>query len=72
MIATRLSSLPEVGGEAAIYVDDHDSDDLACIMVKLLENDELVRHRGSKGISRAAKFTWKSATRAMDGIIMTL
>jgi glycosyltransferase involved in cell wall biosynthesis len=72
VITTRLTSLPEVGGEAALYVDAHDSPHLASTMVKLLESDELVRMRGAMGIIRAAQFSWARATLAMHGLLNAL
>jgi alpha-1,3-rhamnosyl/mannosyltransferase len=61
VIASRVASLPEVAGPAALYVDPREPDDLAAAMGRLLADAELRAHLGALGRERAATFTWQRA-----------
>lgn len=52
------SSLPEVGGDAALYFHPGDSSALAAQLDRLLRDDELRRDLSLKGLARARLFTW--------------
>ena len=59
VVATRTSSLPEVGGEAAIYVlDARDSEAMALALQRLAEDPALRRRLVAAGRKQAAGFTW--------------
>ena len=59
VVATRSSSLPEVGGDAAIYVlDARDSDAMADAIRRLRGDPALRRRLVAAGRRQAAKFTW--------------
>jgi glycosyltransferase involved in cell wall biosynthesis len=59
VISSNTSSLPEVVGDAGIMVDPHDLDGLVEAMC-LVFNDPAVREEmWTKGLSRAAGFTWE-------------
>lgn len=59
VVASRASSLPEVLGAAAIYVDPLCSDSISSGLRSALE-DRLVRDRLSvAGLARAREFTWR-------------
>lgn len=68
-VTTRLTSLPEVGGDAAIYVDPVDADDLADILVRLAGSADMRRECSERGIARARAFTWEAAAARMDEIL---
>ncbi|HKS96094.1 MAG TPA: glycosyltransferase, partial [Terriglobia bacterium] len=59
VVASGTSSLPEVGGDAAFYVDPHDPRDIAQKVVSAVEDsaprEEMIR----RGLARAAEFTWR-------------
>jgi len=62
VISSKLSSIPEVGGEALIYVDSYSVDDLVAKMTFVLEMGLFSRSEiTSKGLARAAQFSWKEA-----------
>jgi glycosyltransferase involved in cell wall biosynthesis len=67
-ITTRLTSLPEVGGEVAIYVDPHDPHDLAKQLSRLASSPELRADLAAQGVERAKLFTWEKAARQMDEV----
>lgn len=59
VIATRTSSLPEVGGDAVIYVlDARDSEAMAAAVQRLRDEAGLRRRLIAAGRRQAAKFTW--------------
>jgi glycosyltransferase involved in cell wall biosynthesis len=61
-ILARATSLPEVGGEAALYFTPGDDRELAVVMEKLLFDDAARAHLRAAGLERASLFTWpKSA-----------
>lgn len=59
VITTNISSLPEVGGDAAIYVETCNADMLAERIEMLLEKDSLKKKCIEKGIEQAKKFSWE-------------
>jgi glycosyltransferase involved in cell wall biosynthesis len=60
VIAAPLTSLPEVGGTAALYADAHDPDAWVEMMTRLIEDDAFYAAARTRGRARAAKFTWSS------------
>jgi glycosyltransferase involved in cell wall biosynthesis len=61
VIASNTSALPEVCGEAAIFVDPLDVDQLASELQRLAADPELRAQIAKRGRSRAAEFTWDLA-----------
>ena len=59
VISSNASSLPEVVGEAGIQVDPHDVDALHEGIRRLTEDDALWDALRSKGLARAARFSWR-------------
>jgi len=57
---SKTSSLPEVGGDAVLYFNPHDTDEMARVMGKVLRNNKLRLRLAEKGKARAKKFSWKS------------
>ncbi|MGZ4852632.1 MAG: glycosyltransferase family 4 protein [Halobacteriota archaeon] len=61
IIASNVSSLPEVVGEAGMLVDPYDIEALAYAVSTVLDDDELKREMSRKGIAQAQKFSWEKA-----------
>jgi glycosyltransferase involved in cell wall biosynthesis len=61
VIASNVSSLPEVVGEAGMLVDPYDVDALAQAISTVLQDDGLKREMSRKGIAQAQKFSWEKA-----------
>jgi len=57
VVVANSSSMPEVGGDVAIYFSPGDATDLARAMLSVLSDDELRRILGLRGILRAAEFS---------------
>jgi glycosyltransferase involved in cell wall biosynthesis len=64
VVASRTSSLPEVGGDVAIYVDPHDPPDIAGKVQRAAEDSELRESMISRGLTRAGEFSWKRTAEA--------
>jgi glycosyltransferase involved in cell wall biosynthesis len=60
---SNASSLPEVGGDAALYFDPHDPRALAAALTQLLDGGPEVERLRAAGIARAAEFTWERTAR---------
>jgi glycosyltransferase involved in cell wall biosynthesis len=66
VVATRGSSLPEVGGDAAVYVDDpNDAEALAAGLQKAMAD----KRAAATGPRRAAEFTWDRCARGVADVI---
>ena len=61
VILARSSSLPEVGGSAALYFSPGDRLELIEAAHKVLSNSDTARAMGHAGRERAMGFTWKSS-----------
>jgi glycosyltransferase involved in cell wall biosynthesis len=68
-LTTRLTSLPEVGGDAALYVDPDDPDDLAKTVVRLAESPAMRADYRALGLARAGLFGWDQAADKMRHIL---
>jgi glycosyltransferase involved in cell wall biosynthesis len=68
-VVTALTSLPEICGNAALYVDAHDPADLAGTMRALAADPVLRSEQARRGIERAAMFSWDRAGARMDAIL---
>lgn len=64
---SRISSLPEVAGNAAIYFDPYDINEMANSIVHIISNEKLQDSMRAEGFLQAAKFDWKqNAQRTLD------
>jgi glycosyltransferase involved in cell wall biosynthesis len=59
VITTREGSLPEVAGDAPLYVDARHSDNIAEGIKKVFADKELRQQLSVKGLKQAEKFSWK-------------
>lgn len=63
----RMSALPEMAGEAAIYFDPHSVDEMAQAMERLVWDEDLRGRLSGKAIEQAAKFAWeKTALQTLE------
>ncbi|MCU1256196.1 MAG: glycosyl transferase group 1 [Candidatus Angelobacter sp.] len=58
VVASNISSLPEVAGEAAILVSPHEVEELANAIADVLFNPGFAADLRSKGLARAQQFNW--------------
>jgi len=60
-IAARTSSLPEIGGDAALYFDPYDSHELEAQLRRVLNDEALRAQLAERGRARATEFSWQRA-----------
>jgi glycosyltransferase involved in cell wall biosynthesis len=65
VITSRNSSLPEVAGEAAFYVDPKDIEELAHALDQLATDSSLRSSLSARGRARAAEFTWDQTAKCV-------
>jgi len=58
VLTSKVSSLPEVAGDAAVLVDPDDEGAIAEGMTRLLSDRELAASLRAAGLERAARFSW--------------
>jgi glycosyltransferase involved in cell wall biosynthesis len=61
VIASNVSALPEVAGDAALLVDPTDTEALSEALIRLASDEALRQELVQRGIERAREFTWESA-----------
>jgi len=61
VIAARSSSIPEAGGEAVLYFNPNDVDELTTHLAAVLDDDELADSMRKKGLIQARRFSWERA-----------
>ena len=61
VITSNLSVMPEIAGDAALYIDPYQPEQLVTQTHLFLSNDELRKELIQKGENIAAKFTWASS-----------
>jgi glycosyltransferase involved in cell wall biosynthesis len=67
VITSSVSSLPEAGGDAALYVDPKDVSDIASKMEKIYKDKNLRSEMIEKGKKQVTKFSWeKSAEKTLE------
>jgi glycosyltransferase involved in cell wall biosynthesis len=64
VVASRASSLPEIGGEAALYAPADDAREWAASLRRIVDDEELAQRLRGAGLERAKVFSWdRSAER---------
>jgi len=63
VITSNVSSMPEVGGEAVLYVDPTNVKEISTTILRSIEVPELKNELIRKGIEQAKKFSWTETTR---------
>lgn len=58
VIASNTTSLPEVGGDAALYVDPASPGEICSAMMNVAGNRELRKELMAKGVERSSLFSW--------------
>ncbi|MCK4649154.1 glycosyltransferase family 4 protein [bacterium] len=59
VVTSRTGAFPEVVGEAGLFFDPRDEDDIFEKIATLLENSKLREEYAQKGLERAKLFSWK-------------
>ncbi len=70
VITSRISSLPEVVGDAALTVDPYSTEEIALAMKTLFGDAELRARLSSRGRERARSFSWEKAVARIHSVYM--
>lgn len=63
VVTSNTSSLPEVAGDAALFIDPNDPEEIAEAIFKLISNSQLRSELIDKGKERAKLFSWQKTAR---------
>ena len=63
VVLARAGALPEVGGDAAVYFDANNPDELANKVIRLLNSKQEQKKLVSQGARRLSAFSWEKAFR---------
>lgn len=63
VITSNISSMPEIAGDAALFIDPLSTERIADAIRSVLSNTTLAQHMRDAGKLRAAKFSWKETAR---------
>lgn len=69
VLAARAGALPEVCGDAALYVDPLRVDDLAAGLARICEDEPLRQRLLAAGAARLGRFEWDEAARTIAGVL---
>ena len=74
VLTSNASSLPEAGGDAAIYVDPLDVNDITKNLELIINNEKLRKKLVEKGYEQVKKFSWEKTARetlnALEGLMV--
>ena len=68
VVATNVTSIPEVGGDAAVYFEAGDSNTLTDILGQVINDNEKKKELKTKSISRADDFSWEITAQNMERV----
>lgn len=69
VITSSSSSLPEVGGDAALQVDPHDAIDLSGAMYRVLTDRRLREELRERGLKWVRGFSWRRTAEQMSALL---
>ncbi len=73
VITSNVSSMPEIGGKAALYVDPMEVGDISKKLKELIDDQQLQKQLQKDGLQRAKEFSWeKCAQQTIDLYIKLL
>lgn len=60
IITSKTTSMPEIAGDAALYVDPYNIDEISYAMLRITSDQELRSSLQQNGLIRAKQYTWDS------------
>ncbi|NYE56940.1 glycosyltransferase family 4 protein [Carboxydothermus ferrireducens] len=72
VIASNKASLPEVCGDAALYIDPFDIETIKDAIIKISKNKELQYNLRIKGLKECKKFSWEESAKKLFDIFIKL
>ena len=68
VVTSNVSSMPEVGGDAVVYIDPFSIDSIKKGMVEASNKENFIKYR-NKGLVQAEKFSWEKSAKIIWGVI---
>ena len=62
VVASNTSCIPEVAGDAGVYIDPYSADDFISGVKRILDDADLRKRCIEKGLERVKKFSWMKMT----------
>ena len=72
VVASRVSSLPEVVGDAGILVEPNDIEQIAQVLLRMIEDSALRAEFSRKALKRAAVFSWSMTARQTFEVLQSV
>lgn len=72
VVSSSASSLPEVGGDAALYFDPYDVEAMAEVIRSVWLDPDLREHLGNLGLGQSAGFSWERAAQETADVYDTV
>lgn len=69
VLTSNSSAMPEVCGEAAVYVDPYNIDDISKGILRIIQDTTLAENLSKKGLKNVQRFSWKKSAIRLNGII---
>ena len=60
---SNVSSLPEVAGDAVVYFNPYDVEEMTYALLSLAESESMRRQYSEKSLIRSKEFSWEKAAR---------
>lgn len=70
VITAKNTSLPEVGGDAVLYISGKDKNETAMLLNKIYQDDELAKVLKQKGLARAREFNWQKTAEVVINAVV--
>lgn len=72
VLVSNVGPMPEVSGDAAIYFNPNDSQELADKIRYVMNSDDVKQELKVKGLKQAEKFSWQTAANQLIGYTKSL
>ena len=72
VVCSNVSSLPEVAGDAALYITPHDHDELAHKLDMVIGDDSIKEALIKRGLQRAQQFSWQKTAQQTVNLFMKI
>jgi len=69
VVASNVSSIPEVAGDGALFVDPHDTEALAGALARVLSDETLRAELIKRGFANVQRFSWRRCAEQMLAVL---
>lgn len=71
VIASNVSSIPEVVGDSALLIDPESYTEIADAMIKIIKDENLAIVLRNRGLQQAQKFSWEQSAKQLLEVVRT-